>query len=331
MKSIYPLLISSIIFGCSNSQPSTSKAIVSSPSPVKSPTSEIKIDIEKVQLPISTNTQLSIAVVEADQKWHIWMEGRSGILHSKLTETFWLEQGGISLGQGTGQYNHEIDGHTYLTPTKISTLPMSKKMETAAENKTNIKIILEMTNKGKYITQVKPPTGRSARLATSTQKPISSAIFTVENKTDTLGKAKLSLTGNIATETKATGLPASGKKLEKKNPNIEVQKKWEKDFKGLYGKDLIMTYSTMINLDNDEEDEGFFCTKIPSGLTCFVHDTFKGNDRYYFTGFNWKPKDVVHIFSTENGSYISHQQKLSKGAVTKVLRFDGSGYTTEKL
>jgi hypothetical protein len=331
MKSIYPLLISSIIFGCSSSQPATSKATKSIPSPVQSPSNEIKIDIEKAHLPISTKTQLSIAVVEADQKWHIWMEGRSGVLHSKLTDTFWLEQGGVSLKQGSGQYNHEIDGHTYLTPTKISTLLMSKKMESATENKTNIKIILEMTNKGKYITQVKPPTGRSARLATSTQKPIFSAIFMVENKVDIFGKVKLGLIGNIATETKATGLPVSGKKLVQKNPKIEVQKKWEADFKGLYGKDFVMTYSTMINLDNDEQDEGFFCTKIPSGMTCFVHDTFKGNDRYYFTGFNWKPKEVVHMFATENGSYISHQQKLSKGAVTKVLRFDGSGYTTEKL
>ena len=334
MKSLYPLLISSLLIGCANTSQSSNEA-PSTPAPTHQPSGNTTIDgtstLETAQLPLSTKPQLSIAVIEADEKWHIWMEGRSGIIHSKLTDTFWLEQGGVALKQGSGQYNHEVDGHTYLTTTKASTLAMAEKMKSAAENKTGIKIILEMTDKGKYITQVKPPTGRSARLATSAHKPVSSAIFTVENKIDALGKPKPSLKGSAVQEAKVSGLPSSAKKIAQKNPNIELQKKWEADLKALYGKGTVMSYGTMINLDNDEAEEGFFCAKVTSGMTCFVYDTIKGQERYYFSGFNWKPKDPVYLFATESGTYISHQQKLSKASVTKVLRFDGSGYTTERL
>jgi hypothetical protein len=342
MKSLYPLLISSILIGCSNTNDSNKEETkaATNPAPTSQPTNvdtkvassiNSKIDIEDVDLPLSTKAQLSVAVVEADQKWHIWMEGRSGIIHANLNDTYWLEQGGVALTQGSGQYNHEIDGHTYLTPKKLSTVSMSEKMKSATENKTGIKIILEMTDKGKYITQVKPPTGRSARLATTNQKPVSSAIFTVANKTDALGKPKPKLSANLAKEAKISGLPSAAKKLEQKNPKIELQKKWEADMKELYEKAAVISYSTMINLDNDEADEGFFCAKVKTGMTCFVYDTIQGNDRYYFTGFNWKAKEPIYLFSTDSGIYISHQQKLSKASVTKVLRFDGSGYTTEKL
>ena len=333
MKPFYSLLFSSILIGCSNNSQSQEET-QSPPSPTHQPPVEevsTKADIEKVHLPISTKAKLNVAIVEADQKWHIWMEGRSGIIHSKLADTYWLEQGGVALKQGSGQYNHEVDGHTYLTTKKLSTVTMSEKMKTATENKTNIKIILEMTDKGKYITQVKPPTGRSARLATSTQKPVASAIFTVDNKTDASGKAKAQLAGDLVKETKATGLPKSAKKLAQKNPKIEQQKKWEADLKSLYGKTSVISYATMVNLDGDEAEEGFFCAKVSSGMTCFVFDTVKDQERYYFAGFNWKPKEAFHIFSTNTGTYISHQQPLSKASVTKVLRFDGSGYTTEKL
>ncbi len=335
MKSFKSLLISTILIGCSNNNQS-SEEIASTPAPTHQPTAaiqniDIKLDIEKVQLPVSTKPQLSIAIIEADQKWHIWMEGRSGIIHSKLTDTFWLEQGGVALTQGSGQYNHEIDGHTYLTTTKLSTIKMADKMKTATDNKTDIKIILEMTDKGKYITQVKPPVGRSARLATSTQKPVASAIFTVANKADEFGKAKSQLAGTLATETKSKGIPSSAKELAQKNPKLDLQKKWEADLKSLYGKASVVSYATMVNLDNDEADEGFFCAKVTSGVTCFVHDTIQGQERYYLSGFNWKPKEKLHIFSTNTGIYISHQQPLSKASVTKVLRFDGSGYVTEKL
>ena len=119
MKSFQSLLISTILIGCSNDIQSSDN-VQSPPAPTHQPPAiEVKSDIEKVQLPISTKSQLSVAIIEADQKWHIWMEGRSGIIHSKLTDTFWLEQGGVALTQGSGQYNHEIDGHTYLTTKKI--------------------------------------------------------------------------------------------------------------------------------------------------------------------------------------------------------------------
>jgi hypothetical protein len=88
----------------------------------------------------------------------------------------------------------------------------------------------------------------------------------------------------------------------------------------------------MINLDNDEKEEGFFCATASSISKCFIVDTINEEERYYIAEYNWTPKgNAPSLFSTEHGNYIVHIQQLAKTSVTKVVRFDGSGYTTDTL
>jgi translation initiation factor 1 (eIF-1/SUI1) len=242
-----------------------------------------------------------------------------------------MNKGGIALTQGAGQYNMEIDGHSYLSIENLSTLSLAKKMESIPDNKSGVKISLDMTNKGKYITTVHPPKGRNVRIATSDKKPSKSAVFTVQNKKDLYGTSVPAITGAAVDEIKSKGIPSTAKKIKQVNPKIEQLRKWEADFKKLYEKSSPITYSTLINLDGDEALEAFFCTKIPSGPNCFVVDVFEKQERYYITGFNRKADEPIHLFSTESGTYISHQQKTAKVSISKVLRFDGSGYIAERL
>ena len=91
-------------------------------------------------------------------------------------------------------------------------------------------------------------------------------------------------------------------------------------------------FASLINLDQDEVKEGFFCATVPSAKKCFVVDTIKSEERFYLSDFNWDPKGEAPIlFATDHGNYVAHKQQLSKSTITKVLRFDGSGYTTDRL
>jgi hypothetical protein len=157
-----------LLAACSSTPASPKKP--ASPASALPSTQSKPASFDSLELPVSEKKDLSLALIEADNKWHIWMEGRSGVIHSKNQNIFWLGNGGVALPQGKGQYNIEVDGHSYYTTQKLSTMSLKQKFEKIPENKTSIKIVLEMTNKGKYITQVKPPTGHSSRLSVSDKK-----------------------------------------------------------------------------------------------------------------------------------------------------------------
>jgi hypothetical protein len=201
------------------------------------------------------------------------------------------------------------------------------------ENKTQLRLILDMTDKGKYITQLQKPQGRIVKVATSDKKPTATAVITVPNKTDLYGanKSKLSSTEQ-ASALKNNGVPSTGKKITPKAPSKTLLQRWKKDMSSLYSGTATISFSTMVNLDNDDAEEGFFCTTVPGKSKCFVVDTFKGQERYYLSDFNWDAKaNQPTIFSTSHGNYVAHVQILPKTTVTKILRFDGSGYSTDRL
>jgi len=288
---------------------------------------------EEVTLPISTKESLSVIAVEADSKYHIWMEGRSGVLRSGINDTFWLSNGGVSISQGSGQYNIEVDGHNYLVAKKNTATPMKEIIAKNTNNNSDFKLVLDMTDKGKYITQIHKPTGRTIKLATSDKKPTATAVIVVKNVTDLYGTHhNLLSTEEKSSALKNGGVPDSGKAITVKAPSQQTLQHWKSDLKSLYGGSSNIAFSTMINLDNDEKEEGFFCATAPSVSKCFVVDTFNGEERYYLSDFNWTPKgNSPVLFSTEHGNYVVHTQNLAKTKVTKVLRFDGSGYTTDRI
>lgn len=307
----------------------------SSPTPMKNPISGSSVEddgFDTLQMSISTKSKLSVAIVEADSKYHIWMEGRSGILRTDLAKAFWLEQGGVSIPQGTGQRHLEIDGHDYFTMTTPSKVSLSKKIEDNPKNTTGIKVTLEMTGKGKYITQVVPPTGRSVKVSSSIQKPLRTAILEVENKTDALGTPTPQLNAEQIKSAKANkAIPMGATKVAKVEASKEQQAKWTTDLQNLLGSNVAMGWSSLVNLDGDEAQEGLICVTESQGKRCYVWDTINNEERYYSAGLIWDDAHLPNIFTLDKHTYVSLEQKMQKTSVFKVLRFDGSGYDVDQI
>ena len=297
-----------------------------------SSSSDTLVQIENWQGVIATQAQLNMAIVEADGKYHTWMEGRSGTLRTEPKNSFWLEQGGISTNTGKGQLHMEIDGHSYYTAAPLSKITLATKLEKPPKNISGLTISLEMTSKGKYITSLIKKDARNIRLASSVQKPSRSAILQIQNPQKSLGEPTPALSKeSLDFIKKNSKVPDTAKALSVVAPQSEQIKKWNVDLKGLFGNIANVAWSTMINLDADEYVETLLCTPTPKGQTCFVYDEVNSVGRYYDSGFKWDGKTPPVLFSIDKKPYAYHSTPLKKGAVHKVLQFDGSGYNSTQL
>jgi len=297
------------------------------------------LDDENLEAVISTKANLNMAIVEADGKYHTWMEGRSGVLRTEPRTSFWLEQGGISTTAGKGQLHIEVDGHSFYTATAISKTTIATKLEKPPKNTSTLAIALEMTSKGKYITSLTQKDARNIRVASSVQKPTRSAILSIPNPEKSLGEPTPKLSQTLLDQIKTTGaLPESSKTIPVKAPKDTDLAKWNSELKGIFGSIANIGWSTMINLDNDEFMEAVLCTPTPKSKTCFIYDEIPSGKegvaatgRYYDSSFKWDGKTAPTVFSVEGKTYLHHSYPLKKGAVHKVLQFDGSGYNSTQF
>ena len=300
--------------------------------PIASSSTEKILQIENWQGVIATQSQLNMAIVEADGKYHTWMEGRSGTLRTEPKNSFWLEQGGLSTNTGKGQLHMEIDGHSYYTAAPLSKIKIATTLEKPPKNTSGLTISLEMTSKGKYITSLTKKDARNIRLASSVQKPSRSAILQIQNPEKAMGEPTPALSKASLDFIKGNSkIPETAKVISLVPPKSEQIKKWNIDLKGLFGNIANVTWSTMVNLDADEYVETLLCTPTPKGKTCFVYDEVNTVGRYYDSGFKWDGKTAPVLFSIDKKSYVYHSSPLKKGAVHKVLQFDGSGYNSTQL
>lgn len=302
------------------------------PTPLTTATPDTVVSIEDWQGTIATQAQLNMAIVEADGKYHTWMEGRSGTLRTEPKNSFWLEQGGISTNTGKGQLHMEIDGHSYYTAATLSKVTIATKLENSPKNTSGLTISLEMTSKGKYITSLTKKDARNIRLASSVQKPSRSAILQIQNPQKSLGEPTPILSKTALGLIKNTSkVPETAKTLPVVAPKAEQINKWNIELKGIFGNIANVGWSTMVNLDADEFVETLLCTPTPKGETCFVYDEVNAVGRYYDSGFKWDGKVAPVLFGIEKKIYIYHSSPLKKGAVHKILQFDGSGYKSTQL
>ena len=186
--------ILSLLFACSSESTfQTAEASLTPPSEANNTVvarqrQPRQIQASQVEAAITTKANLNMAIVEADGKYHTWMEGRSGVLRTEPKTSFWLEQGGFSTTAGKGQLHMEIDGHSFYTASAISKTTITAKLEKPPKNTSALAISLEMTSKGKYITSLTQKDARSIRVASSVQKPTRSAILQVQNPEKSLGR-----------------------------------------------------------------------------------------------------------------------------------------------
>ena len=285
--------------------------------------------VNQIEAAITTKANLNMAIVEADGKYHTWMEGRSGILRTEPKISFWLEQGGLSTTAGKGQLHMEIDGHSFYTASPLSKTSITTKLEKPPKNTSSLAISLEMTSKGKYITSLTQKDTRSIRVASSIQKPTRSAILHVQNPEKSQGEPTPKLSQTVIDQIKSTGKrPESATVMKVTAPDAGKLAKWNGELKGIFGNIANIGWSTMVNLDGDEYIEAILCTPTPKSKTCFVYDEVGTTGRYYDSGFKWDGKTPPTVFSIEAKPYIHHTYPLTKGAVHKLMQFDGSGYNS---
>ena len=323
--------IISLLFACSSeSTIQTADASLTAPSKaVSSTNTQQDVGLEAIEAVITTKANLNMAIVEADGKYHTWMEGRSGILRTEPKTSFWLEQGGLSTTAGKGQLHMEIDGHSFYTAKPISKTTITAKLEKPPKNTSTLAISLEMTSKGKYITSLTQKDARNIRVASSVQKPTRSAILQIKNPEKPLGEPTTPLSQTVIDQIKTTGkLPENSTTMKVTAPTPTQLSKWNAELKGVFGNIANIGWSTMINLDGDEFVEAILCTPTPNNKTCFVYDDVGSTGRYYDSGFKWDGKTAPTIFTLNKKSYIHHTYPLKKGAVHKIMLFDGSGYSS---
>ena len=123
-------------------------------------------------------------------------------------------------------------------------------------------------------------------------------------------------------------LPEKSVVLKVTPPTDSQLSKWNNDLKGIFGNIANIGWSTMTNLDGDEFVEAIVCTPTPKSKTCFVYDEVNSKGRYYDSGFKWDGKTAPTVFTLNKKSYIHHTYPLKKGAVHKLMLFDGSGYNS---
>ena len=323
--------ILSLLFACSSESTiqTADASLTSSSQKITTAKSSSKTTTEDIEAVITTKANLNMAIVEADGKYHTWMEGRSGILRTEPKTSFWLEQGGLSTTAGKGQLHMEIDGHSFYTAVPISKSTITAKLEKPPKNTSTLAISLEMTSKGKYITSLTKKDARNIRVASSVQKPTRSAILQIQNPEKSLGEPTPPLSQTVIDQIKTTGkLPEGSTTLKMTAPTATQLSKWNTELKGIFGNIANIGWSTMINLDGDEFVETILCTPTPKSKTCFVYDEISSVGRYYDSGFKWDGKTPPTIFQVNEKSYIHHTYPLKKGAVHKLMLFDGSGYNS---
>lgn len=327
--------ILSLLIACSSENPiqtaegSLNTPVASSGTPSLRTQNTLPVQADQVEAVITTKPNLNMAIVEADGKYHTWMEGRSGVLRTEPKTSFWLDQGGLSTTAGKGQLHMEIDGHSFYTASAISKTSITAKLEKPPKNTSTLAISLEMTSKGKYITSLTQKDARNIRVSSTVQKPTRSAILQVQNPEKSLGEPTPALSPTVIDQIKTSGkLPESAIVVKVTAPSTSDLTKWNGELKGIFGNIANIGWSAMVNLDGDEFVEAVLCTPTPKSKTCFVYDEVGSVGRYYDSGFKWDEKIAPTLFTMEGKSYIHHTYPLKKGAVHKLMQFDGSGYNS---
>ena len=74
-------------------------------------------DFQDVEAVVTTKANLNMAIVEADGKYHTWMEGRSGILRTEPKTSFGLSKAAyLQLQEKDRLHMRSTDIHFILEP-----------------------------------------------------------------------------------------------------------------------------------------------------------------------------------------------------------------------
>jgi hypothetical protein len=116
--------------------------------------------------------------------------------------------------------------------------------------------------------------------------------------------------------------PDGGTLLELRFPSAEIRETWAKQIELMTGEPTPLRWSAMVDLDLDDQLEGFVCI---GGNRCFVADWRDGGPAWFeVLGFDWpaSSKAVPFAFWTEAGVYLA---RVDESGISTV-RYTGTAY-----
>jgi hypothetical protein len=119
--------------------------------------------------------------------------------------------------------------------------------------------------------------------------------------------------------------PEGGTLLDLRFPTPEILATWTEQLKTLIGESATIRWSAMVDLDLDDQLEGFVCLDPGDGDRCYVADWREGGPAWFTVmGFDWSTTSSTAPFAfwTEHGVYLA---RVDDSGAT-VARYTGSAY-----
>lgn len=327
------LLLGSLVLnaGCS----SCAKKPDQSTTPPEAPTAMIR-----TVLP--SKATVTTVVFTTDDKLLFWMETINGT-HSATPDTsFWTGEG-IVIPEN-GAFRHYLaDGTNFVTasaPTEGIT-PISEVLKMETQPPEGYAWEADTGSSGLSKVFINPALGKRQRIGMFTSEP--TPVWLEGTRTAPRGTAVPALSV-------ASGfMNREGTKLFRNEPPVgstpvpaaalsaEELAAWGATFAEMRGTEISVDLTQMINLDSDEALEGFVCIAGGRGNPCYIVDQVGTETRFYSTTIQWFTGDAEppQFFSVENNGYIMHSPELATtnrgNGIIRIVRFDGSGYTTEAI
>ncbi len=119
--------------------------------------------------------------------------------------------------------------------------------------------------------------------------------------------------------------PEGGTPLELRFPTPEIRETWTEQLQALTGEATVIRWSAMVDLDLDDQLEGFVCLAPGEGDRCYVADWRDGGPAWFpVMGFAWPAIDNTAPFAfwTEAGVYLARVDDTG----ASVARYTGTAY-----
>ncbi|NOY27446.1 MAG: hypothetical protein GXP62_16390 [Oligoflexia bacterium] len=129
-------------------------------------------------------------------------------------------------------------------------------------------------------------------------------------------------------------VPKGATALPLKAPDPDTKAQWSRDLSKLRGAATTITWATLLDLDQDDADEGFAC--VAGGADdqdCYVIEPTQAAPHYLGVStmrFDGGPADAApKAFKKGQGIYVMHATGSGDTARLWVARYDGGGYIVE--
>jgi hypothetical protein len=283
-----------------------------------------------------------VALVEVDGKSVLWMSGRSGTMTLYPAEATWTG-GGVAVAEAQGHRVFEADGATWWQPTPPALRPaqtVAAAFEAGGAPPVGYAVTADEVKSGMKRVWVEVADGRRDRLGVFQAAP-TRQVWLPATPLSHGGKASPALGPDAGWTTGPDGalvqaLPSGATAASGRPVPPELAAQWAADLAAYRGAPVTLTWSTLLDLDQDGLDEGALCLKGGSGdHSCFVAEPLGAERRYFGLQLRFEGGDPGQgplAFQRDGGTYLMRAGGgQANGNAALLVRYDGQSYTSEPI